>query len=288
LDLRCIVLSPVCGTIPACHSPWYWVYYRGKGERLVDTRPTYEELENRFHCLEKQVVEQKRSAAAFQEAREFLKRVAGGMFEALMVIDRNFVIQEVNERFLEKHNRTRSDVIGNACWEIAHGLISPCFHSGRPCPAKEVMETAQPTRTTHFYADQPGGGERAEEVFAFPLLGKTGDVEHVVEVCYGAYEKGRASREHIEEERLEGVIEMAGAVCLELNQPLQALSFHCERLQKAISKENLLYDQIDWIVKKIDKMSEILGKLQHIAVYATREHVEGTKIVDIDRASRPS
>ena len=79
---------------------------------------------------------------------------------------------------------------------------------------------------------------------------------------------------------------MAGAVCLELSQPLQALSFHCERLQKAISEENLLYDQIDWIVQKIDKMSDILGKLQCIVTYVTKDHVEGTKIVDIERASR--
>lgn len=97
----------------------------------------------------------------------------------------------------------------------------------------------------------------------------------------------RVAEALIEKERLEGAIEMAGAVCLELNQPLQALYFQCERLQKAISKDNLLYNQIDWIVKKVDKMSEIIKKLRSIARYQTKDYIEGTRIVDIDRASRP-
>jgi len=97
----------------------------------------------------------------------------------------------------------------------------------------------------------------------------------------------RTKQEQIEKERLEGVIEMAGAVCLELNQPLQALYFQCERLQKAISEDNLLFTQIDWIVKKVDRMSQIVEKLRSIARYQTKDYIEGTRIVDIDRASRP-
>lgn len=97
-----------------------------------------------------------------------------------------------------------------------------------------------------------------------------------------------SEREKIEKERLEGVIEMAGAVCLELNQPLQALYFQCERLQKAISEDNILFSQIDWIVKKVDRMSEIVEKLRNIGQYQTKDYIEGTRIVDIDRASRPN
>ena len=97
-----------------------------------------------------------------------------------------------------------------------------------------------------------------------------------------------SERENIEKERLEGVIEMAGAVCLELNQPLQALYFQCERLQKAISEDNILFNQIDWIVKKVDRMSEIVEKLRNIGRYQTKDYIEGTRIVDIDRASRPN
>jgi phosphoglycerate-specific signal transduction histidine kinase len=97
-----------------------------------------------------------------------------------------------------------------------------------------------------------------------------------------------SERENIEKERLEGVIEMAGAVCLELNQPLQALYFQCERLQKAISEDNILFTQIDWIVKKVDRMSEVVEKLRNIGRYQTKDYIEGTRIVDIDRASRPN
>jgi phosphoglycerate-specific signal transduction histidine kinase len=105
---------------------------------------------------------------------------------------------------------------------------------------------------------------------------------------FDALSPAPSEREYIEKERLEGVIEMAGAVCLELNQPLQALYFQCERLQKAISKDNILFNQIDWIVKKVDRMTEIVEKLRNIGQYQTKDYIEGTRIVDIDRASRPN
>ena len=105
---------------------------------------------------------------------------------------------------------------------------------------------------------------------------------------FDSLSSAQSEREHIEKERLEGVIEMAGAVCLELNQPLQALYFQCERLQKAISEDNILFNQIDWIVKKVDRMSEIVEKLRNIGQYQTKDYIEGTRIVDIDRASRPN
>jgi phosphoglycerate-specific signal transduction histidine kinase len=131
------------------------------------------------------------------------------------------------------------------------------------------------------------GGQAIGELYAFPPGGKSGNLECVVEVNRNITEQIQENQEQIEQERLEGVIEMAGAVCLEFNQPLQALSLHCERLQKAISKDNLLYNQIDWIVNKIDSMSDIIRKLQGIATYQTKDYIEGTKIVDIDKASRP-
>jgi signal transduction histidine kinase len=83
------------------------------------------------------------------------------------------------------------------------------------------------------------------------------------------------------------VLEMAGAVCHELNQPLQVVSVCSERLLSAISEDSPLYNQAQKIAEKFDMIVEITRKLQSMTKYETKHYIEGTKIIDIDKATGP-
>ena len=95
-----------------------------------------------------------------------------------------------------------------------------------------------------------------------------------------------ACSEQAKEERLQGVLEMAGAVCHELSQPMQVLSIYCERFLKEMSQENPAYEDVGNIMDKIDRIASITRKLQTIASYETKEYIEGKKIIDIEKASQ--
>ena len=94
----------------------------------------------------------------------------------------------------------------------------------------------------------------------------------------------RAERDRLQRERLQGVLEMAGAVCHELNQPMQVLSVYCERSLKTMANDNALRDHIKGIAEKIDNMALIVRKLELIAKYETKDYIEGKRIIDIDKA----
>lgn len=96
----------------------------------------------------------------------------------------------------------------------------------------------------------------------------------------------RAERDRMEQERLQGVLEMAGAVCHELNQPMQVLCAYCERSLKTILEDNPLGGHLRGIVDKIDHMALIIRKLEMIATYETKDYIEGKRIIDIDKACR--
>ena len=100
-----------------------------------------------------------------------------------------------------------------------------------------------------------------------------------------AVEHKRAEQQRLQREKLQGVLEMAGAVCHELNQPMQALTVYCEYSLRAKVKNNPLYDQIRRIIEKIDIMANVTRKLQNITTYETKDYIQGTKIIDIDKAS---
>jgi K+-sensing histidine kinase KdpD len=91
--------------------------------------------------------------------------------------------------------------------------------------------------------------------------------------------------ERLQRERLQGVIEMAGAACHELNQPLQTLFGYSHLLLGELPEDSPLFGKIEEIKKSIDQLGQITKKIMHITRYETKEYIEGSKIIDIDKAS---
>ncbi|MCP4724204.1 MAG: PAS domain S-box protein [bacterium] len=94
----------------------------------------------------------------------------------------------------------------------------------------------------------------------------------------------KAAENKLRKEKLFGVIEMAGAACHELNQPLQVISGYSSLLlvegfdKKTVEAySNMIHDQID-------RLGNITQKLQNITKYKTKDYLDG-KIIDIEAAS---
>jgi len=95
----------------------------------------------------------------------------------------------------------------------------------------------------------------------------------------------RAEEMRFQKEKLQGVIELAGAACHELNQPLQAISGYSELLMMEMSEDDPLFDMVSEIKKETIRLGEITRKLNNITRYETTNYIEGRKIIDIDKAS---
>lgn len=91
--------------------------------------------------------------------------------------------------------------------------------------------------------------------------------------------------ERLQRERLEGVIEMAGAACHELNQPLQTLVGYSHFLLENLPEDSPVFMEVQKIKKSTDQLGEITHKIMHITRYETKEYIGGSKIIDIDKAS---
>jgi len=89
----------------------------------------------------------------------------------------------------------------------------------------------------------------------------------------------------VQEEKLQGILEMAGAVCHELNQPLQLIAGYTELSLTELSQDDPMFESITKIKVHVDKMGEITKKLMGITSYETKHYGGRTKIVDIDRSS---
>ncbi len=98
---------------------------------------------------------------------------------------------------------------------------------------------------------------------------------------------GRRQAEEVllEQERLEGVLEMAGAICHELNQPLQTVLGFSELLLLDIESSNPLYKPVKGIETGITRISQLMRRIMGITRYQSKPYLK-SKIVDIEKASK--
>lgn len=118
-------------------------------------------------------------------------------------------------------------------------------------------------------------------VISVTLDGRKHFLENFVDIS----ESKRAEKEKIEREKLQGVIEMAGAICHEMNQPMQAISGYSELMLMDIPEDIPMYTNIQKIKGQVDRMGKITSKLTKITRYETKSYLKG-KIVDIDKAAK--
>jgi PAS domain S-box-containing protein len=129
-------------------------------------------------------------------------------------------------------------------------------------------------------------GMRREFLFSIAsVINDDGTDSGSIGVMLDLTEKNRAARDRYQKEKLQGVLETAGAVCHEMNQPLQTILGVTELALADISLNNQAYLPLTKIGKQIDRMAEITRKLQSITRYETMEYDSKTKILDIHKAS---
>ena len=95
----------------------------------------------------------------------------------------------------------------------------------------------------------------------------------------------RSEEERLEKERLQVSLEMAGAVCHELNQPIQGISSYAENLLGHLPSGSAEHGHVQGIMDLAGRMGGITQKLMKITRYETKDYLKGVRIIDIDRAA---
>jgi PAS domain S-box-containing protein len=99
-------------------------------------------------------------------------------------------------------------------------------------------------------------------------------------------DRKEAETERLKREKLEGVLEMAGAACHELNQPMQSLLGYTELIRLQMSPQDPLYEKTLKIREQVERIAAMTAKLMGITKYETRHYARGRRIIDIDKASQ--
>ncbi len=94
-----------------------------------------------------------------------------------------------------------------------------------------------------------------------------------------------AEEERLQKEKMKSIIEIAGAVCHEMNQPLTVLTVVNDLLLMNEFDRKETITKLKTIKQQIKRMTKMTGKLMNLTRYETREYLKGSKILDIDKAA---
>ncbi len=87
-----------------------------------------------------------------------------------------------------------------------------------------------------------------------------------------------------EKDRLQGVLELSGAVSHEMNQPLMSVMGYFDLMQMDMSENDPNFKRIHRIREQLERMSGITKKLMEISRYETKAYLDG-QIVDLSKSS---
>ena len=148
---------------------------------------------------------------------------------------------------------------------------------------KQILERT-PT-TYHEFPIVARDGEKKWLGQQVQLIFEQGNVVGFQATARDITDRLRAEEEQHRREILSAIVETAGMVCHELNQPLQAISGHAEMLSINLGKEHPENGRVNIMAEQLARIAGITKKLMRITKHETRSYVDETKIIDLDKSA---
>ena len=210
-----------------------------------------------------------------QEA--FLQQVIDHLNADIFVLDKQFRIVMVNRVFLENHGIAESEVLGQPCFPILRVDV----------PAAPMNEVLQNNRTIVLTRQVEKGEAPVHlEVTASPV--SVYEAEETVDFIIGTIrdvtEHVRLQAEQRTKERLQGVLEMAGAAAHELNTPVFTALGTAQLMEGEMKESGELYEDLQQIIRSLKSVSDLTRKMTRITRYEPKKYAGSVDIVDLEKA----
>jgi nitrogen-specific signal transduction histidine kinase len=222
-----------------------------------------------------------------------LECVIDNLPTAVIVMDSDTCIVMANRMAAFFTNRTRDDFVGMKGGEAFH-----CVHAaddprgcgfGPHCQSCQVRKTVMTTlaaKSNRAFVDaELEMLEAGKRIFRLSTtyLAESGCVLLALE---DITEQKNLEAERLARSKLLAAMQTAGAVCHEINQPLQVICSHLDMFEiKHVQGVPCDGSHFNAIRDQVDKLAEITEKLQNIKRFAEKEYTQGTDILDIDKSS---
>jgi len=181
-------------------------------------------------------------------------------------------------------------MLGYGLNEMIHRLWTELLESERRFEAERIFKAVLSQKKGSIFETQlvHRDGRPIHVLVNFSALEVDKESQSVVRgIVTDITAQKELERERMERERFEGAIEMAGATCHHLNQPLANILVRAQMLLRETDRQDPHYCSVEILEKEAIRMANITKKIQNITRYETEPYVEGhSRIIDLERATQ--
>ena len=183
--------------------------------------------------------------------------------EDVMIIGRDYRIQDMNDSMLRRLGLKFEDVIGKYCYEITHHQPIPCSGEQHPCPLAEALSKRQASRTTHVHLDSENN-EIHYSISCYPIFNGN-EVVGAVQLSRDITRDIRMQRVLSQQEKLASIGRLSAGVAHEINNPLTTILTTAMLIQEDLDPEDPTYEELDTITKETLRCRKIVTSLLEFA-----------------------
>lgn len=244
----------------------------------MNQNPTLEELNRRVKELEEESIKRKRAEEALHYSEKLYRAIFECTGTATIISNEAMTILMVNSEFEKLSGYSKKEIEGKKSWTEFVGAedLEKLTQYHR---ARRIDPYSAPRNHEFLFVDRYGNHRHI-----YATVGMISGTKNGVASFLDITDLKKAEEERGKTRKLEAVIETAGAVCHEMNQPMQTILGNCELMIMDMDKNSPYYDKAFAIRTQIDRMSALMGKLMNIKDYKTRKYIE-RDIIDIDGCS---
>lgn len=156
----------------------------------------------------------------------FLKTLFDGISEEIMVIDQDFMVNDVNQAFLDRYGLKKRDVLQKKCFEIRRRSRAPCDQEANSCPVERVNRTGGAVEMTHTYRDKDGDTKEFV-ILLYPLRDEGNEIKYYLEIARDVTEYRRLiSRLLRSEKRFKAILDTATDAIISVDENSRIILFN--------------------------------------------------------------
>ena len=208
------------------------------------------------------------------EHEKFLGNIVDSIGAQMLVIDRQRQVIVANRAFCQANRLKAAEVLG-----MKYSQICQAQGGEQGCPVEQVLQSGQMACALQEKQAAQHGSQWYERT-ATPMLNAAGSVEYVVEIIRDITAERQLEAEQAERSKLEGVVEMAGAVAHEINSPLFAALGTAQLLEEdfAGSRQD---EDLKTIIRNLKVIAGLTTRMTEMTGYRSREYAGETRIINL-------
>ncbi len=136
---------------------------------------------SKMQSLESRLDKKNSEIRELKKINMFLTSLYDGVSEEIMVVDQDFIINDVNRAFLKTVGLDKKDVVGKRCYEFKKRAWLPCVTGIGQCPVEKASDTGESVEMNISYKDE-NRGPREYIIIMYPLKAEDEGKKYFLEI----------------------------------------------------------------------------------------------------------